>query len=83
MDAIRVPRPPRLVPIRRETPFSVNPDNRMAAGTLLITWLARTETITSCPVIILESRELTAGMCFRFPMKMKNPIKVRMREKST
>mgnify|MGYP007075922823 CR=1 FL=1 len=62
MDAIRVPRPPRLVPIRRETPFSVNPDNRMAAGTLLITWLARTETITSCPVIILESRELTAGI---------------------
>ena len=80
MDAIRVPRPPRLVPIRRETPFSVNPDNRMAVGTLLITWLVRTETITSCPVIILESRELTAGMCFRFPMKMKNPIKVRMRE---
>ena len=38
MEAIRVPSPPRLVPISRALPFSVSPDSRIAAGTLLMIW---------------------------------------------
>ena len=37
MLAMRVPRPPKLVPITRASQLSVNTDRRIAAGTLLIT----------------------------------------------
>ena len=37
MDAINVPRPPRFVPIISARKLSVNPESRMAAGTLLVT----------------------------------------------
>ena len=36
MDAIRVPRPPILVPTIKARQLSVKPDKRSAAGTLLI-----------------------------------------------
>ena len=39
MDAINVPSPPRLVPKISASTFSVKPDSKRAAGTLLITWL--------------------------------------------
>ena len=36
MDAIKVPRPPRLVPMMRACVSAVNPDSSRAAGTLLV-----------------------------------------------
>ena len=35
-DAINVPKPPIFTANNKSDPYSVNPDNKMAAGTLLI-----------------------------------------------
>ena len=44
-----VPSPPRLVPMSRPSQSWVKPESSRAAGTLLITWLAKTDTGTTCP----------------------------------
>ena len=39
--AIKVPKPPTFTPRRSSFGLAVNPLNKMAAGTLLITWLEK------------------------------------------
>ena len=51
IDAIRVPRPPILTPIRSSNHLSVNPESSKADGTLLIIWLEITAVNTSFPDI--------------------------------
>ena len=48
-DAISVPRPPRFTPVRRGAKSAVNPASRMAAGTLLMIWLAAMPASSSWP----------------------------------
>jgi hypothetical protein len=52
----------------------VKPDSSRAAGTLLMTWLAATEVITSLPPIISIRKLLNSGILPILPMKMKNPV---------
>ena len=80
MEAISVPRPPRLVPMISSRYCLVKPDSKRAAGTLLITWLAPMETSTSLPVSIPPSIAPKAGSLPTLPMNTKNPQKVRSRE---
>ncbi len=80
MDAIRVPRPPRFVPMISAAVSSVNPDRSRAAGTLLVTCEARTATSTSRPARMACSQPEKAGMRPRLPMKTKNATKVSSRE---
>ena len=60
--------------------FWVKPDSRSAAGTLLVTWLASTDTSTSRPAMICRSQSEKAGTRPRLPMKMKKATKVSSRE---
>ena len=53
MEAINVPSPPIFVPIMSAEQFFVNPDKRMAVGTLLIIWLERVAVKVSCPSMML------------------------------
>ena len=48
MLAMRVPRPPRFVPIMRASPLLVKADRSRAAGTLLITCDEAIAVITGC-----------------------------------
>ena len=80
MEAISVPSPPRFVPTIRALILPVNPDNNIAAGTLLITWLAATAHCTSCPAIILSMKPAKAGILPRFPMNMNKAANVPSRE---
>lgn len=47
------------------------PDSKSAAGTLLMTWEARTLMRISRPESAAESQEAKAGILPRFPMKIK------------
>ena len=80
IEAISVPRPPRFVPMIRERIFSVNPESRIAAGTLLVTCEASTETHTSWPVRICCSHPEKAAKRPRLPIKIKSVTKVRISE---
>ena len=80
MDAIRVPSPPRLVPTIRSVYLSVNPDSSTAAGTLLMTWLARTEVIISCPPSTFSTNVLKPPILPMFPINTKNPTNVNISE---
>ena len=55
IDAINVPSPPIFVPTINAEILSVKPASKIAAGTLLITWLAIIAVIVSLPPIILIS----------------------------
>ena len=80
--AMGVPRPPISTPSTSSRPASVKPERSRAAGTLLITWLARRETPYSRPRISLLKASLTPGIRARFPEKRKKAAKVRSRKKS-
>ena len=54
-------RPPRLVPTIRACTSWVKPDSSSAAGTLLVTWLASTDTSTSRPAMTCPSQAEKAG----------------------
>lgn len=79
MEAISVPRPPRLVPITSSRTLSVNPESKRALGTLLITWLVITAVNTSFPFTTSVSIWQNQGIRFIFPMKIKNPMNVNSR----
>lgn len=76
MEAISVPRPPMLVPTINPCILSVNPDRRIAAGTLLIIWLAAADTIISRPVTIFCIHSLKAPMRPILPINIKSAAKV-------
>ena len=59
-----------------DSQFDVKPESSSAAGTLLITWLASTDTITSRPsrAEAISARKPSSRP--RFPMKMKNAANV-------
>ena len=80
MDAISVPNPPRLQPINKLSHWLVNPDKRRAAGTLLITWLAKTETSTSRPARAADKKAWKLSIPDTFPIKIKKARKVPKRE---
>ena len=79
-DAMSVPRPPRFTPVRSAGAFSVNPARRIAAGTLLITWLARMPAQSSLPSTREDRRPLISGIRFTLPMKIKKHTKVSRRK---
>ena len=80
MEAIMVPRPPMSVPRRSALPLSVNPDRRIAAGTLLTNCEAMMPVSISWSVTIFFKNVLTAGSLPIFPINMKKNIKVRRSE---
>lgn len=77
---IRVPSPPKLVPTISAGTLLEKPDSKSAAGTLLMTWEARTLMRISRPESAAESQEAKAGILPRFPMKIKNARNVASRE---
>ena len=78
-----MPRPPMSVPSTRAFPLSVNPDSSTAAGTLLITWLARRAVRNSRPSRNPISSCRKAGTWPRFPISTKKATKVASRGRST
>ena len=76
MLAIRVPRPPRFVPITKALPLSVNAERRSAAGTLLITWEDTTAVSTGDFQNMLETASLTEGILPIFTTKTKTNTNV-------
>ena len=80
MEAISVPRPPKLAPTIRLSHRSVKPDSSSAAGTLLITWLAATAVSASRPRRIPSRNSLKTGRRPILPIKTKKPTKVSSRE---
>ena len=80
MEAMRVPRPPRFTPMSRGRASSVKPERSRAAGTLLITWLARTETSSTWPDRAEVRKFWKAGTLPRLPMNTKKARKVSSRE---
>ena len=76
MDAISVPRPPKLQPMIRLCHCDVNPERSRAAGTLLMIWLVITETIYTRPFKTEKRKFLTGSILAKFPTKMKNAKKV-------
>ena len=77
MEAISVPRPPRFVPITRETASSVKPESSSAAGTFESTWLAAMLTGTSRPASTPRRKSLNASMRPKLPMNTKKPANVK------
>lgn len=76
IDAIIVPRPPIFIPIISLEILSVNCNKSIAAGTLLIIWLATTEVIISCSEIMLCKKLLNAETRSIFPMKINKAANV-------
>nr|WP_230755008.1 hypothetical protein [Teretinema zuelzerae] len=70
-DAISVPIPPMLTPISNSAALSVNPDMRIAAGTLLIIWLNKAENSKVFLSAICISNFDIVSILWRLPMKMK------------
>ena len=70
----------RPTPYNREMTWSVKPERRMAAGTLLMHWLKRIPAPSSRPRISLWSRSDTAGMFCTFPINRKKKTKVKRRK---
>ena len=48
MDAISVPKPPRLVPMISSRHWSQKPDSSSVVGTLEMNWLDTTDTSSGC-----------------------------------
>ena len=79
-DAMRVPRPPRFTAVSRAGKLSVNPDSRIAAGTLLITWLVSMPAQSSLPSTREKSTWLIPGIRFTFPINIKKQRNVSSRK---
>ena len=75
-----VPRPPRLVPMIRASPLSVNVDRSMAAGTLLIICDAPTAVRTGLASKIWHIASVTSLILPRFPVRTKKNTNVTRRE---
>ena len=75
-EAISVPRPPKLTPVKSAGISREKSASRMAAGTLLMTWLVRMPAHSSRPLTSAVKSASTAGMRFKFPIKMKKHRKV-------
>ena len=76
MEAMRVPRPPIFTPKSNSFQWSVKPERSTAAGTLLMIWEQRKETIISRPASMEAMASRMAGMRPMFPMNTKKKIKV-------
>lgn len=79
MLAMRVPRPPKLVPMTSDAPSSVKADSSMAAGTLLIIWEAITAVRTGLRPTMADRYSVTAPIRPIFPIRIKKNTKVRRR----
>ena len=80
IEAMSVPSPPMLHPTTSAGHSAEKPESRSAAGTLLITWLASTDTITSLPSITEDRKARKACMLPILPIKMKSATNVPSRE---
>ena len=69
IDAIGVPNPPTSTPTSRLCQSPVNPERRVAAGTLLITWLIPRDANIGSHDMSPSSAELTASMWAMLPVK--------------
>ena len=78
-EAMRVPRPPTFVPTSRPFQSSVKVERSTAAGTLLMTWLARAEVTTVFQSIRPVRKVRTAPIRPRLPEKTKKHTKVHSR----
>ena len=78
-DATGVPSPPTLTPASRPRQSPVKPESRIAAGTLLMHWLAAAAHSSVLRASSDSSSARTAGMRPRFPEKMKKQQNVSSR----
>ena len=67
---------PMLVPSSSACTLSVKPESIIAAGTLLIIWLASAETSTSRPSIMPPMKDEIEPICLRLPTKTKKQMNV-------
>lgn len=68
-----------LVPTSSARTLSVNPESMITAGTLLMTWLASADTMTSRPRIMSPTSVTTGSTCLRFPTNTKKHTNVASR----
>lgn len=75
-----MPRPPRFTPVTRAEKSLLNPDKRIAAGTLLMIWLVRIPVRSSLPCTAEMRNSLTYGIRFIFPINTKKHKNVKSKK---
>ena len=76
MDAIRVPKPPMLIPTMIAPKLLLKPLSNIAAGTLEIIWDRITPEITSLPIIHFLNNKLKKEMFSKLPISTKSAMNV-------